>query len=119
MTKQTRFGFSLIELLVVIAVIAIAAAYFLPRYLGGTSLDGKKNKSPIAAARSVVCQSNLNQVRQSLSIAKMSEEQTNPADLAALKLPAEVTHCPIGNEAYTYDPAKAEVHCPHPGHEEY
>jgi prepilin-type N-terminal cleavage/methylation domain-containing protein len=117
--KNTRIsGFSLIELLVVVAVLAIAAAFILPRYLGGTGLDGKKTKSPIVAAKGVECQTYLLQVRQGINMAKINEERL-PESMAALKLPAEVTHCPVGGEEYTYDPAKAEVHCPHPGHENY
>ena len=117
--NQIRRGFSLVEILVVVAIIVIAAAWILPKYLGSSGLDGKKNKSPIAAARSVVCQSNLGQIRQGISVAKINDEQSNPADLAALKLPDESIHCPIGHELYTYDPATGQVHCPHPGHENY
>ena len=116
MKHKAKQAFSLVELLVVIAVIAIAAAYFLPRYLGGTSLDGKKHNSPISAARSVECQSYLLQVRQGINMSKINEEKL-PETIAALKLPDEVTHCPVGHEEYVYDPAKGEVHCPHPGHE--
>jgi prepilin-type N-terminal cleavage/methylation domain-containing protein len=118
MQHNFKRAFSLVELLVVIAVLAIAAAYFLPRYLGGTSLDGKKHKSPIEAAHGVECQSYLLQVRQGINMSKINDEKL-PETMAALKLPAEVTHCPVGHEEYVYDPAKGEVHCPHPGHENY
>lgn len=115
---QTRRAFSLVEILVVVAILVIAAAWLLPRYLGGTGLDGKKHKSPIEAAHSVECQTNLMQVRQGINVFKVDSEKA-PESMAAMKLPSETTHCPIGHEEYVYDAEKGEVHCPHPGHEGY
>jgi hypothetical protein len=66
------------------------------------------------------CQENLRQVRMLIMSAKMdSEDGTHPASLTALPEAARISSCPLGHEAYTYDPATGEVHCPHPGHEKY
>jgi prepilin-type N-terminal cleavage/methylation domain-containing protein len=116
----TRHGFSLIEILVVMVLLVVAAAFILPHYLGGKTMDGKKVKSPIAAAHEVECSSDLNQVRHAISMGKMmNENEANPSDMASMKLPREITHCPIGGEEYVYNAQTGEVHCPHPGHERF
>src|ERR1043166_529466 len=118
--QQKPNALSLIEILVVMVVIMILAAMIMPRYLGGTSLDGKKHRAPITMARDTVCQSNLQQVRASIEINKTTDaDGGNPPDLASLKLPAEVLKCEVGGERYVYDPQTGKVHCPHPGHESF
>jgi prepilin-type N-terminal cleavage/methylation domain-containing protein len=113
-------AFSLIEILIVMVVIMVIAAYLLPHYLGGKTMDGKKVRAPITMARDTVCQSNIQQVRQSLEINKTTDAEGGyPSDLASLKLPAECLKCEVGGEAYVYDPQTGKVHCPHPGHESY
>jgi len=70
-----------------------------------------------AAARDTVCQSNLQQIRMSM-MANAGGDDTHPASLADLHLPAEVLKCSFG-DMYVYDPGTGTVHCPHPGHEKY
>ena len=40
-------------------------------------------------------------------------------DLSEMKEISSISKCPVGGEAYTYNPQTGEVHCPHPGHERY
>ncbi len=118
-TRRVR-AFSLIELLVVMVLLIVAAAFLLPHYLGGTTMGGKKVKSPITRAHEVGCMEYIRQFRAAVSMTKMGQENENSApDLASMRLPYEITHCPVGNEAYVYNAQTGEVHCPHPGHEGY
>ncbi|WP_144241209.1 hypothetical protein [Fimbriimonas ginsengisoli] len=115
--------------MITLAIIAVLAGVF---FFGSGVFQAGGPKSPRkdgkgvtipglaeARARDTVCQSNLSQVRQSIMVAQSSGGDELPKSLDELHLPAEVTHCSIGHEAYTYDPATGQVHCPHPGHEKY
>jgi hypothetical protein len=114
-------GSSLVGMLAAVAVIAIAAAFILPHYLGGSTPDGKTVRAPIAAAHDTECQANLRSVRQSIQVFRTGDtDEKNPGSLDELReLPSSVRRCPVGGEAYVYDPATGSVHCPHPGHETY
>jgi hypothetical protein len=71
------------------------------------------------AAEDTVCQSDLAQIRQSIIVYKTSNDDQAPARLEDTKLGDQFYRCPVGHEAYVYDPATGQVHCPHPGHENY
>jgi len=123
---MNRRGNTLVGLLVTMVIMAMLAMVFM--YGSGTfgqhvsaRKDGKGTTIPgaaEAAARDTVCRSNLNQVRQGLMVAQGGED-THPESLDVLKFPADSLHCPIGHEAYLYDPTTGTVTCPHPGHEKY
>lgn len=121
--RASRRGFSLIELLVV-AVLLVALggglAYF---YLGGSKSGkpGERRVTPITKAHDTECLSNLRSVRQSIAAAHAGDpDEKYPASLTELReLPAELRACPVGKEPYVYEPSTGEVHCPHPGHENY
>ena len=114
-----RRAFTLIEILVVIVIIAIMIT-IVTGMLTGRTKSGEKGKSPVQRAQGTVCLSNLNQMRQSISILKMGDEnEANPQSLADLKFPAEVLTCPDGKQGYLYDPTTGQVRCPTPGHERY
>ena len=85
--------------------------------------DGKGLTVPgrvALAAKDDVCKSNLEQIRASISIAYSSSgDSAYPASLEETKLGNDFYKCPIGKEAYTYDPQTGQVHCPHKGHEGY
>ena len=120
-------GNTLVGLLVTMVIMAMLAMVFM--YGSGTfgehksaRKDGKGTTIPGAAemaAQDTVCRSNLNQVRQGLMIQQGGDDTSHPDSLAVLNFPKEVLHCPIGHEAYVYDPTTGTVHCPHPGHEKY
>jgi len=114
-------AFSLIEILVTMVIIVVISAFMMNYYIGGRTPGGKKVKTPMTAARESVCRINLNQCRQGfMALKSMDTDGTNqPKGMAELKFPSETTHCDVGGEAYVYDPATGEVHCPHPGHEKY
>lgn len=113
-------GFSLIEILVVLVLLVIlmgGAAYF---YAGkGAGKDGKAH-TPITMARDTVCMTDLISVRQAIAAYQSTDPDGKyPASLSELRLPAELLSCPVGHEAYVYDPTTGQVHCPHPGHQSY
>ncbi|HSI72703.1 MAG TPA: prepilin-type N-terminal cleavage/methylation domain-containing protein [Fimbriimonas sp.] len=120
-------GQTLVATLVVIAIIGVLAVAMLKGSgaFGGESAsprkDGKGQTTVGLAqyrAKDEVCRSNLGQVRLSISI-NTDADENRPASLQDLKLPKEFSLCPIGKEAYVYDPASGRVTCPHPGHEKY
>lgn len=122
---KKKQGRTLIGILVVMALIAGGAAYFYgPGKPGETTqrADGKGNtvigKSALAA-KDVVCRQQLGQVRASIQINTDHVDNIFPPNLDALKLPAEFEKCPVGGEAYIYNPEAGLVYCPHPGHEKY
>jgi len=120
-------GNSLVGMLVTMAIMAMLAVVFM--YGSGTlgshqsaRKDGKGTTIPGAAqmaAEDTVCRSNLSQVRQGLMIQQGADDSTHPESLDVLHFPSESLHCPIGHEAYIYDPTTGTVHCPHPGHDKY
>ena len=111
----TRRGFALVELLVVVVIIAILAVILLPRLLGGRDAAGKTITAPAQQAQGVACRSNLQQIRQAISMETMADETAKPADLAALRLPSEMLACPVSRQGYQYDPQAGAVRCPtHP-----
>ena len=72
-----------------------------------------------ASAQDDVCRSNLSQIREAMAAAKMSSPDGNVSSLDDLSLPQSVLECPIGHERYQYDASTGQVHCPHPGHENF
>jgi hypothetical protein len=126
-----RSGSAMVGTLITVAIILVLVVVFMRGGCGGANLmspgkspraDGKGTTTlglAEARARDEVCRSNLSQVRQSLQVAEASDSEGHPASLQDLHLPDQSLHCPIGHEAYTYDPQTGQVHCPHPGHEGY
>lgn len=127
MRKQ---GASLIEMLVVLVILGLLIGAFSTGGFGllrGAGADNPR-KDRIgetivgrskAAGKDVVCRSNLGQVRQAIMIYRTNSDDAPPESIAELKLPAEFSKCPLGNEPYILNPETGEVRCPHPGHEKY
>jgi hypothetical protein len=122
-------GQTLVGLLVVLAIMALLGVALMKGSgmfgVPGKSVSGRKDGKGTTvmgsaewAARDTVCRSDLAQVRAALQIAETPDGE-HPATLQELKLGAEFYKCPVGGEAYVYDPATGTVHCPHPGHENY
>lgn len=117
MNGQSRRGFSLVEILVVVAILALLAAFLMPRYLSSSKTAGGKTiPSPMQRAHGVECTNNLAQIRQALQIAAGADEENRPKSLSELHLPASMLVCPVGGEPYQYNPATGQVRCLHPGH---
>lgn len=118
-----RNGFSLIEIVLVMLVIVLLMGGMLYYYAGsgGGKKPGDIVHTPITKANDVVCQTNLGSVRQMITAAQTSDPDGKPPQsLDALQgLPSELRSCPVGHEPYQYDPTTGQVHCVHPGHENY
>lgn len=121
-------GSSLVGTLVAVALLLVLVLFFVFRGYGlaGTSQErpDKVGETIVgrsrAAAKDVVCRSNLSQVRQAIQVyMSASGDEEKPPDLGSLRLPSEVLADPIGKEPYVYDPSTATVRCVHPGHERY
>jgi prepilin-type N-terminal cleavage/methylation domain-containing protein len=117
-----RRAFGLVEILVVLVMLAILAAVLYPRIAGGgKTSDGKDAPTPMNRARQTVCMTNLRSVRQMIEAHKAGDpDGGNPPSLDALQgLPRELKKCDMGPEPYRYDPQTGQVHCTHPGHENF
>ncbi len=77
----------------------------------GSSIPGKS----LEMAHGVECRNNLSQLRAAIAQA-YSTTGAYPADLQSLGVK---TTCPVGGEAYVYDPTTGHVSCPHKGHQAY
>ena len=128
MTQSRTRGNTLVSLLATLAIIAVlsVALFYGSGAFGGEKKsarpDGKGTTVLGAAkyaAKDDVCRSNLGQVRSALQIVAMTNEDQPPADIKETKLPSEFYVCPVGGEAYEYNPADGLVKCPHPGHGKY
>ena len=122
-SDPARRGFSLVEILVVCVLLVALGGGMAYLYMGHGRGEkpGQIVRTPITRANDTVCQSNLSQVRQAISMEQMSDTDGRyPQSLAELKgLPKDFTSCPTGHEPYVYDAATGQVHCAHPGHENY
>lgn len=118
---------TLIGLMVAMAIVILATLFFVT---GGKMLGGKVEERPdgkgetmigksIYRAKDTQCRSNLGQMRQGIGIATDPVENTFPQSLEETRLGATFYKCPVGGEAYVYDPATGLVSCPHAGHEKY
>ena len=125
-TKHLQSGNSLIGILVALVVIVGLTLVFV---FGGFGLTGNKSErkdkvgttiigKSMARAKDAKCMEYLKQVRMSIEMNTNTDDE-KPESMDILKLPTEVTQCPIGKEPYVYDPATGKVSCPHLGHEKY
>jgi len=121
-----RSGNTMIGVLVVVAIIVALVVVFYGKGAGGNSMPERADKKgetvigkSLYAAKDDQCRNGLDQVRASIAINTDPVEGTKPASLEATRLGAQFYKCPVGGEAYAYDPKTGKVHCPHPGHEAY
>lgn len=121
-------GNTLVATLAVMAIIAILAVVFMKGSgafgaSGSPRADGRGTTVPglvKAKAQDEVCRSNLQQLRQSLSIAHdTGGDEAWPQTLDETHIGSQFYSCPMGKEPYQYNPQTGEVHCTHPGHEKY
>nr|MCS7272633.1 hypothetical protein [Fimbriimonadales bacterium]MDW8051717.1 hypothetical protein [Armatimonadota bacterium] len=118
----------LVGVLAAVALIGILAAVWLfygaenePN--GGASAVGAPPPASRVgevqrAAESVECRNNLSQIRTALQM-RATTEETPPASLQELGLPASMLVCPVSGQPYQYDPQTGQVRCPTPGHASY
>lgn len=116
--------------IIVSAAIIVGAAVFFAVGSKSGALGAKSSERPdkkgetlvgksIYAAKDEKCRSDLGQLRAAIQIATDPVDDTHPATLEETRLGADFYKCPVGGEAYVYDPQTGKVHCPHPGHENY
>jgi len=118
----------MVGVIVAVAIVILLGIVFT---VGSGALTGKATSSrpdgngktlvgkALYRAKDEVCRSNLGQIRQSIQVNTDAVENTYPESLEATKLGDTYYKCPIGGEAYVYDPQTGRVTCPHPGHEKY
>ena len=109
-------GFVLVEILLVIVIIGLLVAGYYG--LSGRSGEGEEKSVPgraIEKAKSVDCANNLNQLRQLIQIYVIDNDRY-PSRFNASEQGA-IGRCPVGGQAYVYDPQTGEIHCTTPGHE--
>lgn len=123
MHNRSGRGFSLVEMLVVVVILAILAAFLLPRYMSSTKLPGGKTAgSPMQKAKGVECTTNLLQVRQAYTMATQMGDETRPGSLQDLRtygVTDSLMKCPVGGTPYRFNPANGQVGCAYPGHERF
>ena len=107
-------------MLVVIVVLAILAAWLLPKYLGHSKTSGmtESGTAPIQRARAADCWNNIHQIALALQMAAASEEHP-PQDIhAALRygVTEEMLRCPETGKPYRFDPQTQIISCGTPGH---
>lgn len=118
--RTIRSAFSLIEILVVAVILIALAAFLMPRYLAKAPVKPgtKSGGSPIGAARSVECTSNLSQIRQAYTMATTTGED-RPSSLEQLKafgVTDAMLRCPVSKTPYQFNAATGQARCLTPGH---
>ncbi len=114
--RDRAAGLALIELLVAIVIIALLAGAFYGLWRHGKG--GQPKPTPAQAvekAKGVDCQSMLQQVRASIQMAAMENEDRPPASIPTDM--AAYAKCPETGQPYSYDPQTGRVWCTTPGHE--
>jgi type II secretory pathway pseudopilin PulG len=121
-------GQTLVAMLIVVAIILVLAVVMFKgsSAFGGKPLPARKDGLGTTvlgqsryAAKDDVCRSNLSQLRQAIQVYESTNDDHPPDTLAETKIGSEFYSCPIGHEPYQYDPATGQVHCIHPGHENF
>lgn len=122
-----RKGFTLIATLITVAIICILMVIMMQSYTpaidsvtrSAAATTGGKAQDMNISTVDLACKGNLSQLRQAIQAAKLSSGDENPPDLQSVGIGANFYKCPVGGEAYVYDPATGTVHCPHPGHQNF
>ncbi|MCS7208594.1 MAG: hypothetical protein NZ874_03390 [Fimbriimonadales bacterium] len=120
----------LVGVLVSVAILGVLVVVWLYYGTGGTGRGEGAAQPPSAvppasrvgevrqAAESVECRINLSQIRAALQM-RTTTEDTRPASLQELGLPATMLTCPVSGQPYQYDPNTGQVRCPTQGHASY
>ncbi|HZP82595.1 MAG TPA: prepilin-type N-terminal cleavage/methylation domain-containing protein [Chthonomonadaceae bacterium] len=118
-----RNGFTLVEIVLVMLVIVLLMGGLLYYYdwRGEGKKPGDVVHTPVTKAKDVVCQTNLQSLRQMITVSQTGDPDGRPPQTMEV-LPgftSELRSCPVGHEPYQYDPTTGQIHCVHPGHENY
>jgi hypothetical protein len=125
---NTQRGWTLVSTMVTLVIMALlAVALFKGSGMFGVSKPTRKDGHGTTvlgasewAAKDEVCRSNLSQVRSAIQILETSgDDNQHPQSIEETKLGKDFYSCPVGHEPYRYDPQTGQVHCVHPGHENY
>ncbi|GIV10236.1 MAG: hypothetical protein KatS3mg019_2327 [Fimbriimonadales bacterium] len=118
----------LVSVLVSVAILGVLLMVWLYYGAGGVgqgesaSVGMPPSASRVGAVRqaaeSVECRNHLSQIRQAIQI-RTTTEETYPASLQELGLPAQMLRCPVSGQPYQYDPATGQVRCATAGHGSY
>ncbi|MFN7019558.1 MAG: type II secretion system protein [Fimbriimonadales bacterium] len=118
----------LVGVLVSVAILGVLLMVWL--YYGTSGTGGSSSQLPSApppasrvsevrqAAESVECRNNLSQIRAAIQM-RITTEDTYPASLQELQLPASMLVCPVSGQPYQYDPNTGQVRCLTAGHMSY
>ena len=108
-----------------VVVVAIVVVLFVvvvfPRMRVASPTPGKPMpEAAMERGKDVECMQNLRSIREAIVMYK-TESEANPASLADLKMGVrpDFFKCPVGREAYVYDPNTGAARCQHPGHGRY
>jgi len=116
--RRQSAGLALIELLVAIIIIALLAGAFYGLWRRGTGGKGKSVPAQVVdKAKGVDCQAMLQQVRASVQMATMDNEDRPPASIPSDM--AAYAKCPETGQPYSYDPQAGRVWCTTPGHDQF
>lgn len=111
--RSLQRGFGLIEILVVVAIIALLAAFVLPRYLsGGTDANGKHVASPKERAKQVEGVAYTSQINAAIQMYQGDHDGQNPPTLQDLKtygVTSDMLLDPVTHRPLAYDPASGRV----------
>ncbi|MFN3689910.1 MAG: type II secretion system protein [Fimbriimonadales bacterium] len=115
----------LVGVLVSVAVLGVLLMVWLYYGTGGSGSQVPGASPPASrvsevrqSAESIECRNNLSQIRAAIQM-RLTTEETYPASLQELGLPASMLVCPVSGQPYQYDSTTGQVKCPTPGHMSY
>lgn len=126
--RSSQSGQTLVASLIVVVIILILAVVMFKgsSVFGGKPIPARKDGNGTTvlgqarfAAKDEVCKSNLSQLRQAIQVFETTNDDHPPDTMQQTKIGSDLYQCPIGHEPYQYDPSTGQVHCVHPGHENY
>jgi hypothetical protein len=114
----------IVGLLVSVAIIILATIFVIKGNPNAPTRKDGKGTTTLGRTRMAAfdekCKSNISQARQFIDIGTDPVDGTKPDSMSSAKVPPDFQKCPIEPyEPYTYDPNTGQIHCPHPGHENY
>lgn len=126
--RYNRVAMRLVGVLIAVAIVGVLVMVWLYYGTGGSHRESPTQPGtppPVSrvgevrqAAESVECRNHLSQIRAALQM-RVTTEETYPASLDGLGLPASMLRCPVSGQPYQYDPTTGQVRCATAGHMSY